>query len=802
MAHDIVYCVFEAGPGDLWFGTAGGGASHFDGENFTNFSVEHGLPHSVVESISQDDQGRLWFGTGGGGVSRFDGERFVNFSTQDGLAYNWVVSSVQDDLGRLWFGTAGGGVSRFDGSIFTTFTERDGLSSGEAYSFLEDSRGHLWIATSGGLTQYDGEAFTQYGSDDGLIDDWVRSMLEDDRGDLWIGFFNNGGLMRYDGEAFTRVAVHPKISSGKIRTLFQHSNGAIWISIYGDGVMRYAGGKMQVFSEEHGLASNWVNTFVEDQQGHIWLCSYEGGLSEYNGESFTHYTTQDGLIGNTVYTGLMDRQGDLWFGTYSGVSRYDGEKFHNFTTSDGLSGNAITTIMEDSQGHMWFATEGGGVSRYDGKVFQQISLEDGLAHNSVWAMLEDRRGNFWFATNAGITRYSQPVRKPPVVFLNAVVADRRYEDVREEVSVPSSVAVVAFEFGSAGYGGRPESMVYRYRLVGYDDEWQTTRARRVEYEDLDNGYYLFEIHAIDRDLVYSVQAAHVQLVIHPPYVQVVLAVGLLLALGGVGIATYAALQRRRERDQAREALMREMEDELEKAHELQMGLMPTRSPQIAGLDIAGHCRPANHVSGDFFQYFERQDTLSLCLADVTGHAMEAAIPMVMFSGILERQMEEQVDLETLFSRLNSSLFRQRVYQRTFVCCIMGNIDLATRRFHLINGGFPYPLHYRAAGGDLCELELDAYPLGASLDTVYPTTSIQLDIGDYLVFCSDGIMETASAAREFYGYDRTAALVQDCCSRGLDPDALIAELFATVERFAGGKVQEDDMTCMVLRVQSV
>ena len=66
-----------------------------------------------------------------------------------------------------------------------------------------------------------------------------------------------------------------------------------------------------------------------------------------------------------------------------------------------------------------------------------------------------------------------------------------------------------------------------------------------------------------------------------------------------------------------------------------MGLMPTESPQIEGFDITGRCIPANHVGDDFFQYFFQPDgKLSLYLADVTGHAIEAVVPVMMFSGVL------------------------------------------------------------------------------------------------------------------------------------------------------------------------
>jgi hypothetical protein len=36
-------------------------------------------------------------------------------------------------------------------------------------------------------------------------------------------------------------------------------------------------------------------------------------------------------------------------------------------------------------------------------------------------------------------------------------------------------------------------MVYQYRLARYDEDWKNTNARRVEYEDLPQGNYTFEV---------------------------------------------------------------------------------------------------------------------------------------------------------------------------------------------------------------------------------------------------------------------------------------------------------------------
>jgi sigma-B regulation protein RsbU (phosphoserine phosphatase) len=358
---------------------------------------------------------------------------------------------------------------------------------------------------------------------------------------------------------------------------------------------------------------------------------------------------------------------------------------------------------------------------------------------------------------------------------------------------------VAFEYKGMSFKTRPGQMVYVYRLEGYDASWRQTQERRVEYRDLPPGEYTFQVKAVDRDLSYSENPAQVRLTIHPPYGQIALKGGLGMALVGLVIASAYGIKRRRERDQARERLLQEMAKELQTAHDLQMGLMPREAPRLSGLEIAGRCRPANHVSGDLFQYFHTSDKLSLALADVTGHAMEAAIPVVMFCGVLRSQLELGSSLEALFDRLNRSLYAT-LTGHTFVCFTLGELEISTRILRLSNSGCPYPYHYRASSGEVVELRVNAYPLGIRPDTRYPVIAVQLEPGDWVVFCSDGIVEAANAAEELFGFERLAGVIREGCVAGLSATGLLERVFAEVQEFAGGVPQGDDQTGVVLKIE--
>jgi sigma-B regulation protein RsbU (phosphoserine phosphatase) len=130
---------------------------------------------------------------------------------------------------------------------------------------------------------------------------------------------------------------------------------------------------------------------------------------------------------------------------------------------------------------------------------------------------------------------------------------------------------------------------------------------------------------------------------------------------------------------------------------------------------------------------------------------------------------------------------------------MAELNLATRALTLSDSGYPYPYHFQAETGDLVELPLDSYPLGVRIDTEYLVLETRLRPNDCVVFCSDGIIEAQNAAREQFGYDRTAEMLQRICKANLSARATIDGILEEVDSFRGGASQVDDMTCVVLRV---
>lgn len=433
LALDMVISALSDHNGNLWFGTAGGGVSRYDGKAFTNYTTAHGLAKNTIWNIYEDRAGNIWFGTGGGGVNKFDGKSFVNYNTTHGLTHNIVRSILEDAAGNMWFGTEGGlsvlnKKTTNDGRpVFTNYTTTQGLSNNNIRSILEDKNGTIWLGTHGGginmlnhKKETSAKPFSTITTIDGLVNNTILCLLEDASGAIWVG--TEGGISqiitsREKKLEFENYTSAQGLVNNLVWDILQDKQGILWFGTQGgvsrfnsDTLKRTAFSKQSRFTSyttEQGLSSNIIKVLLEDKDGNIWLSTYGGGLNRYDGKAFTNYTKRQGIPGNIIWSILEDKKGNLWFGTNgSGVSCFDGNTFKNYTTAHGLPNNTVWSMHEDNAGNIWLGTDGGGLSIFNGKTFTNYSTEQGLANNVVRCMHSDKEGNVWLGTLGGISRFN------------------------------------------------------------------------------------------------------------------------------------------------------------------------------------------------------------------------------------------------------------------------------------------------------------------------------------------------------------------------------------------------------------
>ncbi|MCA9204340.1 MAG: SpoIIE family protein phosphatase [Planctomycetales bacterium] len=237
---------------------------------------------------------------------------------------------------------------------------------------------------------------------------------------------------------------------------------------------------------------------------------------------------------------------------------------------------------------------------------------------------------------------------------------------------------------------------------------------------------------------------------------------------------------------------REIERDLQLAHDVQKAFLPTQRPGIPGYDFYDYYNPANHIGGDYFDYIALPDgRTAIIVADVVGHGVAAAMFMAKLSAEARFQLASEADPAKAITQLNTRLAELNVER--FVTMVMVVLDPKTHQATIVNAGHMAPLH-RSAKGEIDEPGADqsGLPLAILDDVEYEPTTITLEAGDILVMYTDGVNEAMNNASECYGIERLRDLVQ----RGAESLTELGESsIADVRAWIGNGVQEDDM-CLV------
>ena len=131
--------------------------------------------------------------------------------------------------------------------------------------------------------------------------------------------------------------------------------------------------------------------------------------------------------------------------------------------------------------------------------------------------------------------------------------------------------------------------------------------------------------------------------------------------------------------------------ELERASQIQQAWLPHRPPASRALDVAAVNYPAQHISGDFYNWFELPDgRTAIAIGDVTGHGMSAAFLMATTQLLIRTTLARITDPGQCLTEVNRQLCTQ-VYAGQFVTIQLLVLEPETGAIELANAGHPPPL---------------------------------------------------------------------------------------------------------------
>jgi signal transduction histidine kinase/ligand-binding sensor domain-containing protein/CheY-like chemotaxis protein len=561
--------MLEEPGGALWIATRGEGLFRRKDGAVKVFTSADGLPSEVVSDLLIDRDGSLFAGTSKG-LARREGDRFAAPPKRDGAQQVDARVLLEDAEGSLWIGTEMAGMQRLKDGSFTTYSAEEGLPSDMVRSIYEDSAGSIWIATEGGgLAELaGGRVARRYTAEDKIGGDAVWGLFEDSEKTLWVGTFG-GDLGRRRGGEFQVITRADGLPVDLVSSFAEHE-GALWLG--SDGLIRYKDGVFLAWGPERGVPKSRINCLLEDSKKTLWVCTASHGLGaiKTEREPIQFYTSKDGLAGDNAVAVTEDKDGVLWIATSGGLSRMKGGSLASFTRQQGLYDGAIHQVLVGDDGALWMSTNKGifsvkkaDIEAYEAKKIERIpsrsfGVADGMKNTECNggtqpAGWKTRDGRLWFPTIAGAAvidpkRIRRNLRPPPV-YVESVVIDHVPHRAGEALEIAAGSKNLEIHYTALSLVN-PSRVAFKYRLEGYDTEWNDAGPRRsAYYTNLPPGKYRFRVIASNDDGVWNEAGAGLSFYLRPRFYQtsaflVLCVLAGSLVLGGAYRARVSYLKRR------------------------------------------------------------------------------------------------------------------------------------------------------------------------------------------------------------------------------------------------------------------
>ena len=616
--------VLRGSNGDLWVAAGStllklsSGASRFEDTH-----VATGMYTSLLEAPG----GILWVSDGTYGTRSVP-------SVPQAPGFGHLASMSLDGRGTLW-GTdrRRGGlvrVSRLDklpaGTVMSeqdvaeTIQRRNGLASDRAIPVLTDREGNTWVGTNMGLHRFRPSS-VQVLQDERLRQSNVYGMAYSQS----LGLVVSSGRQLYRKRGNDLVLLASSVGKGvyAIHTVASRTYVFAWDGAYeyttgglaalempgtgnlgavtsdgadgfllmreGSGLYHYDGSKWKNIGGDV-VSDRGATSLLRDDDGSLWI-GYNGSrIVHLNHDKARSFGAKEGLDIGTVSALAKVREGVI-AGGESGVVLLRNGKLQPLSTVDRSRLNGITGIHQAPNGEIWMngisgilrisvkqMAKGIETGEMDGTLYDIADGVPGIAQQSALnsTITMDEAGRLWFSTNQGLAMIDQakPLHNAivPLVSIRGLAAGTvDYGRVDGVIFDPGTRDIrIRYSSSSLSY---PERVNFRYRLDGFDEDWQDAGHRRVAYyTNLGPGEYRFRVQAANESGVWSAGSATVDFSVAPRSTQTWWFFGLCVSATAATMYVFYLLRLRhlsqrmrlrlKERHLERERIARDLHDTL------------------------------------------------------------------------------------------------------------------------------------------------------------------------------------------------------------------------------------------------
>ena len=523
--------------------------------------------------LFRDHDGGLWIGTNDRGLLHVHDGRTDVFALSDGLSGDSIVFLFEDREGNVWVATADG-LDRFRDFAVATISPKQGLSGAAVWSVLAAKDGSLWFGSSDGLSRWKDGQITicrkqgargqqskqkvSSGAKLGAVREIRGSGLPDaahslgqDGERIWVS--TRRGVSYLEGGRFISVSGVP---GGLAYSIATDNSRELWIS-HDEGLFHLRGERVveQIPWATLERKEAAVSMLPDLLHGGLWLGFSQGGLVYFkDGQVRRSYAAADGLGEGRVGGLQLDRDGTLWAATEGGLSRVKGGRLATLTIKDGLPCDAVNWVVEDDEHSLWLNMTCGLVRITRHELDAWAAAVDKDTKRTIQATVFDNSdgvrshfsdsgfsprvaksadGKLWFLPWDGVSvvdpRHLPFNKLPPPVHIEQVAADRKVYDATSDsagaangqLKLPALLRDLEIDYTALSLVVA-EKVRFRYKLEGWDRDWQDAGNRRQAfYTNLSPRNYRFRVVACNNSGVWNEAGTFLDFSVAPAYYQTI-----------------------------------------------------------------------------------------------------------------------------------------------------------------------------------------------------------------------------------------------------------------------------------------
>lgn len=490
-----------------------------------------------IKSMLIDRYNNLWVTANSWGVyyKTLSKSFFKNLSKPDfqemGFLQNEIVSVTGAMGGPLYLIVEYASLFRYDPQTtrLTLIPLPKSDSKSILYQTVQMSRDqrHLYIGTNQGVSIFDIQTqklsplIPKNSSETQNINSSIADMAEDSNGRLWVGLWGNG-LVCIDNPLTNPTIkqkfdphTDPKLLSGQISQIFIKgdyiylctTNGLNRIRLTEDGEIKTFASYQVNETAATSMSTNYLASIDCLNDSVCWIGTIGGGLNKIilhsdkaNDYTATCYTTEDGLPSNDCEMVLLDKSGNVWVGG-NGIVQLDTQKnkIYTYGFANGLQNNAfkVNVSHKGYDGTLYM----GGL--YGLSYFRPELLEHDIDINGLMF--------------TGLTVNNHPIMTQTEYDGHIVLEE--ILDRTNELTLNYRQNNFTISFAALGYDLSGQIM-YRYRLKGFQKEWQNLHYtnNEVYFSNLPYSSYELEVQlSADKGYTWHEPGRRLGITVLPPW---------------------------------------------------------------------------------------------------------------------------------------------------------------------------------------------------------------------------------------------------------------------------------------------